>query len=437
MAKRPKRKIIKIGEDDEIRLSDDEFLMLKLITESKFLSVDQIYSFISRSNKTNKKSLRDKLVRWASLDVLAVNPVYLGRNGVKVYYFRIGSKGIEILIKNGYAPKDWYDLRISDFFREKQQLHTIATQEMVTNTLILLDYNEQITSKPASSISLWNNEGNKIIIPDWIFSKDNHYLNIEIDTGSQEHDVLKDKITNYIQLAEKYPEQNHSVLFVVVDESLPVLEVKHKNRDKRVGNIKQTVIEQTEQLNIENLNLYVVSLYRAHGVAARVLLGETPLDTQQIGIEVTTIQKVLEYNNKFKDEYDVNTINGDSIYMYHTPSHLYADLILSVSNKAKTIQEKVFVVLLEEGYMTGLKKLHYLHSVMKSELREKVDKIIGVYKRKEEMEHDRLGELYPNLLVGVIGDLVEQMESEPKFYTMANKVRLEAVTFERTTYVDK
>src|SRR5690606_16551188 len=231
--------------------------------------------------------------------------------------------------------------------------------------------------------------------------KDNHFLNIEIDTGDQKHDVLKDKISNYIQLAEKYPEQKHSVMFVVVDERLPVVEVKHKNRDKRVGNIKQTIIEQIEQLSFKDLDFYVVSLYRAHKIAAKVLLGETPLDSKHIGIEVTTVQKVLEYNTRFKDEYEVSAINGDSIYMYHTPSHLYADLILSVSNIAKTINEKVFVILLEEGYVNALAKLHYLHSVMKSDLKTKVDKIIGVYMRKEEMEHDRLGELYPNLLVGI------------------------------------
>jgi len=427
------RKLIECGSDGKgAYLSEDEFKMLRLLTEQKLLTNEQMHTFISRKIKILPDSLRRKLYDWAKYDIVVPSEYLLGKKGRSYNVYRIGKRGLNALIDNEYLEEDKRKMRISKFDKLSNQTHFLSTQHLIIKTLAELDFNENIKSISSANLPyLDSTVGNKLVIPDWILRKGDLHLNIELDVGGEKKDILTEKLKGYITYCKQNPDQKHVVIFAVIDNSFPTKE-KFGERNGRIANIKSKFMNLNE-LHLNNLDVYVLPLYRAHKVASQILAGTLPLKASNKDHEITTAKRLLEVNSYF--DYNIEEIDLDDIYPYDVESYMYADKMLRISNTSNTYSETILLVMMEEGLVQNLDRLNYLNILSKEgRLKIKVDKIVGIYRTEEEIEHEPLKVISSRILMASVNEWEEQMEKEPKFYRLVGNITKEEVTYEGSSY---
>lgn len=416
------------------RLTDADFKLLTLVVNQRLLTSEQMYNYYSCLKNTKLSSFRVKLNRWSKYGFITPMKYSLGQDGFYFNYYRIGVRGIQTLVESGILDENWGNRSGYDFERKNVD-HFLATQEIAIRAIVdTQKAGISVESIPPFESPYFDAEypDNKLVIPDWIIRYDNTYLNIELDTGTESPQKIKEKVEGYIRLCSQQPSQKHIVLITVIDDSFRSRFSYSNDRSRRIGNIKKALFH-LPGLHSPNLTVYVLPLSRVPIHIVRLISGQIPRNTQIRNIELDAgIEVLSEYNRYF--EYKIDSEKSlSSVYPGHIHSDFYADKVVYFRNMSGTITKPYHLFLLEEGNVQQLDRLNSLYEMVSSSTNVSRD-IIGVYTSTDERENDVIGKMYHRTMFADVEQWLTQMDAEPMFHVLPSPYRMEAVTFEGKVY---
>jgi len=239
-----------------------------------------------------------------------------------------------------------------------------------------------------------NNISNIEIFPDWIIKipalkledqllnipdlYKNEYLNFEIDSSSETTEQIKNKIRQYIELARIRPNENHHILFLVIDRNLPYLKYDTEVKDKRIRikNMKNYAMECFAEYKPypENLSIYVSSIGRAGKIAKKIILKDYHNRNNMILKLIFAFNQINKQNPD--DQFHFQEIDKTSVYTIDVKSDEYAELILEIFHHG--YKRIIIFKFMEEGNARDYDILDYHNTMMKYSL----------FKRKVDPEFD-------------------------------------------------
>ncbi|PGT82215.1 replication-relaxation family protein [Bacillus sp. AFS040349] len=417
-----------------VKLTEIDFLFLKVLSQQKLLSTKQAHTFYDSHGGFNYYSVLKKLKKWEKYDIVYTHKYSLGQKGFNYNYYRIGTKGIEILVDGGILSSDWLKVEIRRFSHVKNIDHFIGTQEIALRTLL------QLTEQGISfdSISPFDSPyfdksepSTKLVVPDWIIKTDNLFFNIELDTGSEKTNMIIEKIKNYITLCKQNPSQKHVILISVIDDSIPTRFSYGEDRKRRVGRLKKSLLFNRD-LHIPNLSIYILPLSRSFKIGHDVFEGYKPYSLAETSSGVELVRQVLEtYNPSF--EYKFKELLNEDVYTNDVPKDLYADQVFEVSNYAGTFSQTLFLIQMDEGNVQTLDRLNYLQwLISEGRLKTQSNKVLAYYTEEGELQHDVIAHAYEKVLLVDTQDLIQSAEnqSDPIFKRLISPFRMEDTRFE-------
>jgi hypothetical protein len=412
-----------------VELSLDDLKLLRHLAIHRLVSIKQLYAYVCSKKEIPYSTFRHKLYRWRKYDLVVSHPYTLGQKGFYFNYYRIGKQGVSILINEGLLPQSWMDVEIKKFSNVKNIDHYLATQEVVTQTLIELEgVNEEVESIfPHDSPYLDRDNGSKLVIPDWILKNGERYLNLEIDTGSESPMELRGKVERYITLAKQNPSDHHIVLFAVIDDSFTSRYSYGEDRTRRIGSIKKNLLN-IKDLHMPNIDVYVVPLARAHKLAFEILYKTKP--QLSFDKELETIAGIEILSNHPKFPFYIKKIE-DSVYPQNINTFLQGDGHYRINTQSGSYSENVLFVVMEEGNVKDLDRLSFLASVVEEKkLNISFNRIIVLYKNDEELINDVFGLSLSNIWCGS-RESWKNMNGDLNFYVLSSPFKLEVSPFEK------
>ena len=279
--------------------------------------------------------------------------------------------------------------------------------------------------------SLYVNVNNKkIVVPDAAYQLGSLYFHIEIDRGTEKikkggedhllnKTSVEGKIEKYIQLAKEHPNIHHCILFVCLDDSIP-LRSDYGMKTKRIAYIKEEIIYTQDFLDTNNLTMYLFRLGRSPFLISQLL------EREQAAIDFNSF--FLSVNNDLKQNteffhFDI-MISPFSVfanqYKEHLGTfdfHLSHVYLLSSRLPGKDLKYIILPVMMREGNIRDQDRLQYFTKrAARGELG-RYTFIWAIYPTNEEMESDVLrsdlsyDHLYFTNLESIKGE-----HKKPKFY---------------------
>ncbi|MGG3803490.1 replication-relaxation family protein [Metabacillus fastidiosus] len=302
-----KKYIIKGQGKNRLELNRGDILLLAWLAKQQVLKTDQLYKlyteYIFEKIELNPYSFKNRLRKFEKYKLVRSAKFAEGFTGDRFKYYTVGAAGVELLIKEKLLPKDFNKKSIYNHLKKENILHFLGAGQAAINiicaTADLENRREYVSLPPsqhryeewipnirsvgptmnrgakqaATSRQNWSSNYKKpqgkwmtIVRPDWIIHKktkgrNDRYLNIEFDTGSESLETLQEKIWRYQLLAENRPNEKHILLFVLPDKTFS----KHynfKQIDKRIEKIFDLLAtEENTKRSVEvNLTACVVQL---------------------------------------------------------------------------------------------------------------------------------------------------------------------------------
>lgn len=422
--------LFRVEAKKKIWLSEAELEAFKLLAKQKVLSYDQMYRYISSKISIKQSSYYIKFFQ-SYLKTRMVVPIKIkkGLFGEKNFY-RIGDNGVKVLKESGYLDPEFTPHQFATFSSRSYLDHFIATQEIVVHALDQ-SIREGLETECITNIDhsdLVNNQNDNVsnLKPDSILKLDDHFIHVELDTGTERLSKLQDKLTRYIQLANNNPDQQHSIVFSVIDDSYIVLQEQSDNRERRIKNIKEALFL-AEGLYLENINVYVVALARTHKLVFNLLKGLKPYGERVVRNSIETVAHIFSNaNDSFG--YVFESVETSKLIPTDTDSFRFPDQCYKVNNRSGTNEHYVIFLFLEEANIKCLGRLDYLHGI-RGHLKVNNCKLIGIYPDADEMNHDVFGH-YQSLLIGDARSLSTTTTHAPTFYKKASVLRMGEASYE-------
>jgi len=265
------------------------------------------------------------------------------------------------------------------------------------------------------------------LIPDSVLKVEDHFVHIEMDMNSEKLSVIKDKVKRYIELCNNNPEEQHSIVFSVVDGSFEEgLKIYTEAPVKRIRNIKEALLSMNG-LHQPNLRVYVMPFARSHDLVSQLLKGEKPFQERVPIINIETVADILSYANE-SFGYIFEPIDSKELLPKDTPPYYMPDRCYTVNNKAGTVEHNVMFTFLEEGCVQCFDKLNFLHHIM-GQTKGPVRKIIALYSNPNELANDIPGS-YKYVLFGDGETLSETTEENPTFLRSISPLRRGETSYE-------
>jgi Replication-relaxation len=382
-----KRKKFIFGENRKgVYLDSNDIKILELILTQRIVSTMQVHIYSFALTGMQLDTVQKKLKRWSKYKVVKQYRYTLGQVGLGFNYYTIGSNGVDILIAEGILTEEQRNQ-----FKSRRTFtnldHTLATQEVAIRCLAQFVHEDRFNVKsinPYVKPYILNSEEIKLI-PDWIIKRENVYLNIELDTGSETTSEIKYKIERYIQLATDNPLNRYYVLISVIDDSITTKKDYSDNRSKRVSSLKYSIAN-VKGVEIENLEVYVCQLSRSYLTAFELIVGNYP---QNSGVLIENYIDAMRnyYNNKILIQKAPNSTN-DLVHTYYTYKqvHIGSDIELE---DYKTFR----IVAMEEGNVRSHKHL------IEADNSEESIQVIGIYNSEYQVKYDVFGRIIPGLVL--------------------------------------
>ncbi|NRD80820.1 replication-relaxation family protein [Bacillus sp. BRMEA1] len=427
-----------IGENSRrISLKDYELELLYRVYKNRLLTTNQLYRWIGAENVIRYDSFSRRLNKFTQNSLLVRHEYSLGQKGFRYHYFSIGTKGIEVLLSSGYLSSD---TKLYNHFKvagAKRLDHYLSTQEVVISTMLRIrnegiegiedfsPYDYLYMDETAAS------QDKKFVVPDWIIKSDDKFINIELDTGTESLEMIRDKLKGYIRLAQSRKTETHIVLMAVIDDFFPT-RFAYPERQRRIGNMKQALVC-TPDIQCPNLQVFIVSLSNATELAYRIIRNQIPFDLESKSMDVQVAVTLLgEYNEVF--EYKFSELKPDIFYNPSIPKHYYADGIYKLSNHAGTFSETVMFLVMDEGYVQALDRLDFLYksAFQFNSFNEQIDRMIVLYDSLTSLQSDIFGAEYPKVLFIDGQTLTSTVRQEPNFFKQISPYRMEITTYDKS-----
>jgi len=379
-------------------LKPRDFELLKFVATHGLVTQKQIVYFAQNVFELTENGVRTKLQRWSNKDILISN-TYGPRNNRKLY-FRLGTRGTELLIHNGILTNV---PQLNEIRLPKNKDHFIGLRDLIVKTLVeiqLANLNIEVTSH-SPYVQIENgelsNQGKTILRPDWILRTPFHNFYIELDTGSEGHSKIQSKVKAYAKLASQNPASNYHVLLTLIDNADDFFTYSNEdhgiNRSGRIINLKE-VITRTSAHNLPNLKFTVAQISRMHLIASNWAgNGEYKDDLEVAKSIVNLLKHALNSHESFN--YTIGQpLSVHDFYLAEVNESLFADEhFLLQSNDG--LEEKVMLVKwMREGDVSCFDSLTYLNQLQREgRFKRKVDFIVAYYQTREEMKMDALPEM--------------------------------------------
>ncbi|WP_190323030.1 replication-relaxation family protein [Bacillus swezeyi] len=370
-----------------VYLSKSDFHLLKVLTECQLLTSKQMLTYyLSMEPTATINTIKSKMNRWARYKIVVPFNYRLGQVGSNYNYYRIGSRGVDILVEHRVLGQEWRDKDISKYSKRRNIPHFLATQNIVTTVLAHPNSKYFEGFSPFDTPYLENDK--KVILPDWTFVYGYTYLNIELDVGTEVISELRYKFDRYAAIAQQKPDKRFIVLFAVIDHSFPTKENYGEDRSKRIGNIK-TALHTNQSLSTPNLHIAVAPLQRATALATQLLEGYRPLSSDQRTKELADLLKIV---GDFHDHVSFQLERIENVYPARFNKALQADAAYTLHSLNNSKVKNVLFLLMEEGNIHDLERLIYLHGYLeKDEFLQNIDYIVCCYQDEIELHKDVIG----------------------------------------------
>lgn len=357
-------------ERKNVKITLFEQNLLRLLAKQQALSLHQLSRIYNAYYPIKIDTLRKKLNRWAEKKVTIVDSPNIKNSMMPHNIYSIGRVGLEILsIDDG---DKWLNI-INNLFNERENyVHGVGQQEVVV--LLKLHYMKyNIHFHSISPYALFG-EDKSLGIPDWFLKyqdeeKMERHIYIEFDSKTKKLNATKEKHQAYIQRALENPDENITVLYSLIDEEFHYRLLSKPSGPKRIGNFKSYFAEPNVTLP-ENLTINIHYLNRV-GPATEYLF--LPQDNQN-GLRV-----LKEY---FMNELQlsVEPISSDGFYLREIPEQHYADDIWELRNTEGLLEERILVVVAQEGDIRSFQRIDSLfHAIKNRRFVSTVHRLVIIY----------------------------------------------------------
>ncbi|WP_412103376.1 replication-relaxation family protein [Rossellomorea aquimaris] len=395
-----------------VYLDHNDLKILKLIYTQRIVSTSQVHYYSFALSGMKLDTVQKKLKRWSGYKVVKQHHYRVGQVGLGYNYYTLGSNGIDILISEGVIREE--DRKKLNLNRKFSNLdHTIAIQEVAVGCLSMFVNEDRFNIESINPYihPFFVDSGNEKLIPDWIIKRENIYLNIEIDTGSETTSEIKQKIRRYVNLSKENPNNKYYVLFSVIDHSILTRKIYSADRSKRVSSLKYSIAE-VEGVDVKNLEVYVCQLSRSFLTAFELINGNYP-GNQDLIIN-SYLEGMREYYNH---TIDFETDNECTQDLVHNIKLFRPD---KFKGEYKTLDYKVIkIVVLEPGNVRSFK---LINEILKSE---QDTRIVGLYDCEQQVIWDVFGKIVPRL---VLMGAREWKQGDYHYYTQKSPFILNRVT---------
>lgn len=372
-----------------IWLREEELEGLKLIYRLDYLSLETLYNYVTSLGdyKPSYNSFRNRVrMKYEQWDLVNRHFYAFGQQGFGYLYLSLKKNGVHILKESGYLPPDTKERSSTlDDIHFNHQDHTLSVRDIVTNILIeerKRSASSDLTFEHFSPSQLpYHHPDNKehiLFAPDWIIKNGNRYVNLEIDTGSENHNVLKKKLLRYIKYANLYPDKKHVVIFSVLDDSFRTRSW-YGDRVKRIISMKETFLNNIKELKeCDNLKVYVVPYKSTKRVAYQLLKGS--LHEMNKSSLLSQLRNSVSLNFEREGKYKLESV--------YESSHTDVDVEMVIKDNETGDQYHLLCLFVEEGSITDFQRILSTQTLLHPTIFNSQRHMLCVYGSKQELDLD-------------------------------------------------
>ncbi|WP_100374850.1 replication-relaxation family protein [Bacillus sp. FJAT-45037] len=258
-----------------------------------------------------------------------------------------------------------------------------------------------------------------IIKPDWILKLNERVINIEIDTGTENLNRLKEKLDDYRLLLNEAPYKkfDHSIYFICADETARAVNVT--NKIQRIRTMKRTLSEHPTFIE-EDIELFILPLKRAGEVFQEHNYNVSGIRAQH---HKTQFLRELFEGMKF-----IPSVTSKFYFEFEQKKEIeeelsLADYELLIKRKSKDREFSYIAILyMQEGSVRDYVRLKNLNQLTQDS-RFDVE-VYAIYNSHDSIEYDGLINslpLHERVFLTSIEDL-SNVEGDYKIYTNKLKV---------------
>lgn len=415
-----------------IVIKPDEVLVLRELSIHRILDAGEVHKLynVFSSSPRNANAITNRLRKMVHAKIMV--RVEVGQtliNPFRQYYYKLGKRGIEVLIQAGMLSKKKGELLHNYLTRTKvPKPHNLAIAKLtnhITKEAIdrgIANYTHYRGIEQASD----SDTEPEAIIADWVFQRLDISVFLEVDSGSERLSKIKEKFRKYMQIAKEKNDESIVVVFSVMDETVDP-KFEDRGRSQRVLSIKECLPPKKEWP--QNLSVISVTAERTVHTIIRILQGYLPSPKELRDIFIDNWIK--SWREVAVGHYSIETIDKESIYLDTTrEKSLDAESIIRLEKDGKT--RKIGVVFAEEGSVESYQKIRNLHNRTEGKFRrgESLDELMVVYEKKEYMEQDVLRADFPNASLTYHKVWKNHHSAFPKVAKQASIYRKELIPFE-------
>ena len=369
---------IRLPKDEQwtgIVLKGEDLLLLSQIYihgSMRAPSIHDLYQMTyGRERNSNWISNRlKKFVQSGLLDRLQESLSEKGQlAGLTYYHYRLNKRGYEVLTSHGFIEQE-EARKVMTLSKRRRlpSLHTRATSylanitflELLSNTRSVEGFSHIRGSRhPHLGVSeeTVSDEIKGLIVPDWVFEKDNRIIAIEVDTGSQRGEKINQKYIRYLKMAEYLDSLGKEliVIFAVTDSSILDFAVgkdlRKENRDKRINSLKELFPPYTEWK--ENLLFYVATAKRVPSIVKHLLNNGPILSIDRIFSTGSWYDKMQKHIAK---DYSLQIEQLNEVLLPNRDKRLDGELLFQMKKKGVLVSRHL-ILFSEEGSVSSYQRM--------------------------------------------------------------------------------
>jgi hypothetical protein len=421
------------GRRSGINLTHPEIELLYLVYRHQFMTFNQIYEYISVRQQRTYNSMRTRLnLKFVKYRLLNHYEYSLGQSGFRYYYYRIGKRGLEVLVEFNYITDEEATHYMNNQRPIKNIDHFLATQEVVIRLISRAKKEGLILESDNTSCTVDVQEKLVEFFPDWTIRNKDTVVYIELDTGHEKLNQIKEKMKRYSALAMQKPMLKHIVVFIALDDSF-LTRFSYGTKETRIANMKSVLLHQ-DDFHHSNLNTYVVPLRHSHELVYRLITHEEQdtKDVVELHIEGTLVV-LNEFNKTFP--YSVEMLPKQLPIL--SQDDRYFVFPCRFRSERTSREDVLLLVGLEAGNINMLDRLvYYAERANNGSLGFPVHAVIGVYFSTEGFEQDLLPKLPSNVYLLDAQETGKEFHRQPIFYSVKGASGREAVSYDSVVGID-
>lgn len=420
------------GNRKGIELKQEEVQLLKELAIHRTLDSSDMYTFINALKFRKKRSFTSRLATLTEKGVLLRYKEVFGLNGgLYRFRYRLGKKGFQILLNEGHISEKKAEQIYQQILAMKTpKLHNQSVAFIVNTCrvhMIERGYFDHEHFRGTDDVSIMQEDVKSMIIPDWVFRRGKRSIFLEVDTGAQRSHMITSKIERYIRRAKENHNDEHIVMFSVVDQSVDVAGVLEKisqDRSKRISGLKGVM--PPFQTLPSNLSIYVAGADRTPEIVFRLLTEQFPASAHTRNVDIVSWYFRLFNISNFT--HGITQLTKSQIYGRDMDKQLEAEEILSLMNELRH-SKKVALLYGEEGSVKTYQQVaaHYNRTKGHVSNGERLDDIWVIYSTLEEVQEELFGEHWETVWLHYQNGVTE--EKIMPFYRIVSAFKKELMTY--------